>query len=420
MLNYTKLFIKAALILLISTGISSAAPDGSFRYRFTNRSGETADNIVTFAPGAATAINNTSLSCISWQLTYSSEGFSALSITLQTAPAGITIAGAPTPSSTWSTFGGTATAGSLAMTSTSQGNYVGYGFYPYLRVNVTTTTGTGSIEAKLTCWTSITYANTIGSGGGGSSITAGFGLTLTGSEMAADPAVVATQSADNTFVGRQDSSGASSTAPVKIGTSTPATCVVGDLYVKTNATATNVLYACTATNTWTAQGGGTKPNDIYRTFAVSCGNGASGSVIPMWFNPVTTGSGSQCNDSGEGHAYVDNGGSAKVIIPYRLPSDFDGSTLNLSLVTRNGETATETLSVETSCLASGGDWDSPSFNTAQTWTQAYTSGETVYTSKSGLTLTGCSAGSLMYVRFKSTAGSNFLLIMEATFEAGRA
>jgi hypothetical protein len=148
-----------------------AAPDYVYRYRFTNRTGEATDNITAFAPGAATAVNNTNTGCISWQLTYSSEGFSALSITLQTAPAGITLAGTPTPSSTWSTFGGTATVGSLAMTSTSQGNYVGYGFYPYVRVNVTTTTGTGSIEAKLSCWTSITYANTIGSGSGSGNVT---------------------------------------------------------------------------------------------------------------------------------------------------------------------------------------------------------------------------------------------------------
>jgi hypothetical protein len=158
---------KLVLLIALATGLIGA-PDASYRYRFTNRTGETADNLITFAPGAGPAVNNTNIGCIAWQLTYASEGFSALSITLQTAPSGVTLSGLSTPSSTWSTFGGTATVGSLAMTSTSQGNYVGYGFYPYVRVNVTTTTGTGSIEVKLSCWTSITYANTIGSGGGGS------------------------------------------------------------------------------------------------------------------------------------------------------------------------------------------------------------------------------------------------------------
>lgn len=51
-----------------------------------------------------------------------------------------------------------------------------------------------------------------------------------------------------------DISGHTSTAPIKKGTSLPATCAVGQLYNKTDATATSVIYACTSTNTWTAQG----------------------------------------------------------------------------------------------------------------------------------------------------------------------
>lgn len=59
----------------------------------------------------------------------------------------------------------------------------------------------------------------------------------------------------NTGTGAQDMSGASSTKPMKAGTSLPGTCSVGEFYNKTDATSTNVIYACTATNTWTAQGG---------------------------------------------------------------------------------------------------------------------------------------------------------------------
>lgn len=47
--------------------------------------------------------------------------------------------------------------------------------------------------------------------------------------------------------------GASSTAPIKSGTSLPATCTVGQMYLKTDASARAVLHACTATNTWTQQ-----------------------------------------------------------------------------------------------------------------------------------------------------------------------
>jgi len=48
---------------------------------------------------------------------------------------------------------------------------------------------------------------------------------------------------------------ADATAPNKSGTSAPGTCTVGDTYLKTDATATQVMYACTATNTWTQQQG---------------------------------------------------------------------------------------------------------------------------------------------------------------------
>lgn len=52
-----------------------------------------------------------------------------------------------------------------------------------------------------------------------------------------------------------DISGHTSTAPIKKGTSLPATCGVGEFYDKTDATAGSNLYSCTATNTWTTIGG---------------------------------------------------------------------------------------------------------------------------------------------------------------------
>lgn len=44
---------------------------------------------------------------------------------------------------------------------------------------------------------------------------------------------------------------------IRTTTSLPATCAVGDAYFKSNATAGANIYACTAANTWTVQGGGT-------------------------------------------------------------------------------------------------------------------------------------------------------------------
>jgi hypothetical protein len=47
------------------------------------------------------------------------------------------------------------------------------------------------------------------------------------------------------------------TAPVKTGTSLPATCTTGDLFFKSDATAGSNFYGCTGTNTWTLEGGTT-------------------------------------------------------------------------------------------------------------------------------------------------------------------
>jgi len=50
--------------------------------------------------------------------------------------------------------------------------------------------------------------------------------------------------------------GKTATAPVKAATSLPATCAIGDLFFKTDATAGQNMYGCTATNTWTLLGDG--------------------------------------------------------------------------------------------------------------------------------------------------------------------
>lgn len=53
-----------------------------------------------------------------------------------------------------------------------------------------------------------------------------------------------------------DLSGKTWVKPFKTGTSLPATCSVGDMYFKSDASAGVNLYGCTSTNTWTLQGDG--------------------------------------------------------------------------------------------------------------------------------------------------------------------
>lgn len=95
----------------------------------------------------------------------------------------------------------------------------------------------------------------------GKTITVNRTLTFTGTDgivvtFPASSATMATLGLTNTFTGRQDATGAASTAAFKTGTSLPGTCTVGDEYFKSDATAGQNLYGCTATDTWTLQAGG--------------------------------------------------------------------------------------------------------------------------------------------------------------------
>jgi len=53
-----------------------------------------------------------------------------------------------------------------------------------------------------------------------------------------------------------DFAGASSTRPLKTGTSLPATCQPGELFFRTDAPAGSNLYGCTSLNVWSLEAGG--------------------------------------------------------------------------------------------------------------------------------------------------------------------
>lgn len=88
-----------------------------------------------------------------------------------------------------------------------------------------------------------------------------------------------------TITGVLDASGAAATKPMKAGTTLPATCSVGELFNKTNATATAVIYACIATDTWTQQGGGVTGAGGAILFSV---DGGSQPITAGWTRCVTT------------------------------------------------------------------------------------------------------------------------------------
>jgi hypothetical protein len=94
----------------------------------------------------------------------------------------------------------------------------------------------------------------------------------------------ASTNATNTFTGRQNANGAASTAPLKSGltASIPATCIVGDLYFATDATAGQNIYECASTNTWTQQlnsGGGGGTTTWYNN-GVSQGTASAWNFVP--------------------------------------------------------------------------------------------------------------------------------------------
>jgi hypothetical protein len=106
--------------------------------------------------GVSGVIDNRSAACDGWTLTYTNFGFSAVSLLLQSAPNGSsalpTATGVP---GTWAAFAGTILTGSVnPSVSITQSEAKATGYFPFLRVNLTSKTGTGIIIGELHGWKS--------------------------------------------------------------------------------------------------------------------------------------------------------------------------------------------------------------------------------------------------------------------------
>jgi len=115
----------------------------------------------------------------------------------------------------------------------------------------------------------------------------GFGLAA-GATLAVDTSVVPALNTPNSFSGTTtfqsdvtltstaslDATAAARTAPIKTGTTLPSNCAVGDIFFKTNATAGQNLFLCTATNTWTQLTAGSSSQPP-RTVQISLGDGSN-------------------------------------------------------------------------------------------------------------------------------------------------
>jgi hypothetical protein len=103
-----------------------------------------------------------------------------------------------------------------------------------------------------------------------------FNVTYRGALLAAavSCAIAQTQVDLRTQSKSVDFSAASSTKPMQTGTSLPATCSVGALFLNTSTPAGQNVFACTAVNTWSVEGGAT-PSPAGSTNMVLSNNGSA-------------------------------------------------------------------------------------------------------------------------------------------------
>jgi hypothetical protein len=89
--------------------------------------------------------NNQTRACVNWQVSYFSSGFSAVSVQFESAPNG---ANSSVPG-TWVAFAGTVISGSNPATAATQNTSVFSGSFPWVRVRLVSSTGTGQISGRI-------------------------------------------------------------------------------------------------------------------------------------------------------------------------------------------------------------------------------------------------------------------------------
>lgn len=94
------------------------------------------------AVGSDTAIDNRKLACNYWRLVYANDGFTALTLVVQSGEL----------SGTFNTWQGAVKFGINPNTSTVAGETEFRGYFPYARVSLVAATGTGTVQGKLMGW----------------------------------------------------------------------------------------------------------------------------------------------------------------------------------------------------------------------------------------------------------------------------
>lgn len=131
--------MKKLLLLLLPVSLWGQSPDCSLPLNIPTGS------TVPFNVGP---FDNRTAGCTTWQITYNSTGFSALSIIVQTAPNNAGVPGS------WSTFTPIAPSSNPNTATTQAVSTFGgaTSYFPWLRVQLSSKTGTGTISGRLYGW----------------------------------------------------------------------------------------------------------------------------------------------------------------------------------------------------------------------------------------------------------------------------
>ncbi len=176
----------------------------------------------------------------------------------------------------------------------------------------------------------------------------------------------------------------------------------------------------TSTHSWSCVStGGSVTDNVWIPFGGNLdGTGGRDTVSGIGFGSSSNPSGvNLVNGTGGAITGIQLSQSAtqNFYVPYRIHRNWSG-TVNLYIevgVTADaimGSTDTIKMTVETACAAAGGDMLALSYNTLQTvtlTTPTSNSGKVnrVIGTLSGMTMTGCSAGNMLWMRIGRTGGS---------------
>lgn len=162
-----------------------------------------------------------------------------------------------------------------------------------------------------------------------------------------------------------DFTGKTSTAPHKSGTALPGTCTVGDTFFDTDATAGQNTFGCTATNTWTLQGG--SGAGTVTSVATGCGLSGgpitgSGTIVSRSVENAQTGTAYTIDATDCGKLVTTSNGSAITLtIPAAGGSFVDGwyvdvQNIGAGTVTCSGATCTLTTGQSARFVSTGATW----------------------------------------------------------------